>query len=222
MDAAAYDFAEARNRMVDSQVRPNKVTDPRIIAAMRDIPRELFVPPAMRAMAYIDEDVPLGRGRMLMEPMVIARLVQLLSASEGERVLVIGAGVGYGAALLAACGARVMALEEDRDLIEMARTALNGVAPQVALATGPLEAGWPQGAPYDAILLEGAVEWIPPALNSQLRMDVGRLATVLKQGPGMGQAVLAGPTSAGLSVQPVFDCGTPVLPSLRLKPGFVF
>jgi len=222
MDVPAPDFTEARNRMVDSQVRPNKVTDPRIIAAMREIPRELFVPPERRSMAYVDEDVPLGHGRVLIEPMVIARLVQLLSPAEGDRVLVVGAGSGYGAALLSACGTRVTALEDDRDLIEMARQTLNQVASQAALVVGPLEAGWAQGGPYDAILLEGAVEKIPAALSGQLRGDIGRLATVLKPGPGVGQAVLAEPTPVGLRAQPIFDCATPLIPSLKQKAGFVF
>ena len=222
MDVPAPDFTEARNRMVDSQVRPNKVTDPRIIAAMREIPRELFVPPERRSMAYVDEDVPLGHGRVLIEPMVIARLVQLLSPAEGDRGLVVGAGSGYGAALLSACGARVTALEDDRDLIEMARQTLNQVASQAALVVGPLEAGWAQGGPYDAILLEGAVEKIPAALSGQLRGDIGRLATVLKPGPGVGQAVLAEPTPVGLRAQPIFDCATPLIPSLKQKAGFVF
>ena len=112
MDHAAQAFAEARNRMVDSQVRPNKVTDPRIIAAMRQLPRERFLPPHLAPLAYADEDVPLGEGRVLIEPTVIARLVQLTAVAAGERALVVAAGTGYGAALLAACGARVTALEE--------------------------------------------------------------------------------------------------------------
>ena len=110
--ATAQAFAEARNNMVDSQVRPNKVTDPRIVAAMRQLPRERFLPPALAALAYADEDVPLGEGRVLIEPMVIARLVQLTAIAAGERALVVAAGTGYGAAVLAACGARVTALEE--------------------------------------------------------------------------------------------------------------
>ncbi len=222
MDAQAFDFAEARNRMVDSQIRPNKVADPRIIGAMREIPREIFVPAAQRSIAYIDEDIPIGHGRVLIEPMVIARLVQLLAPAEGDNVLVIAAAPGYGSALLAACGPRVTALEENLELADGMRSVLNHLAPSVTVVTGPLEAGWPNGAPYDAILLEGAVEQIPPALNGQLRAEGGRLATVLKPAPGMGQAVVAEPTPVGLRPYPVFDCGTPVIPSLKRKPGFVF
>ena len=222
MDVPTFDFADARNRMVDSQVRPNKVTDPRIIAAMREIPRELFVPPSLLKVAYIDRDIPLGRGRMLIEPMVIARLIQLLAVDEGDRVLVIGAGSGYGAAIVSACGARVTALEEERELIELGQGALNQLAPHVSVVTGPLEAGWPTNAPYDSILIEGAVETIPQELGGQLKADSGRLVAVVKPGPGVGQAVLAEPTPLGLRAQPMFDCATPVIPAFRTKPGFVF
>ncbi len=222
MDASALDYSEARNNMVDSQVRPNKVIDPRIIAAMRDLPREAFVPPQARDLAYIDEDVSIGNGRYLLEPMVIARLVQLLAPEEGEQALVIACGTGYGAALLAACGVRVTALEEDRDLLQAARNILTRISPEVMLVSGPLDAGWPKAAPYDLILIEGAVQQIPATLNTQLRADTGRLATVLKPGAGLGQAVLAEPTPVGLRPRPAFDCATPLLPSLQRRPGFVF
>ena len=145
----AQAFAEARNRMVDSQVRPNKVTDPRIIAAMRRLPRERFLPSRLASLAYADEDVPLGEGRVLIEPAVIARLVQLAAIATGERALVVAAGTGYGAALLAACGARVTALEDSASLQAIARSVLAELAPSVSLVAGPLAAGWPVGAPYE-------------------------------------------------------------------------
>lgn len=222
MDHAAFDFADARNRMVDGQIRPNRVSDPRILAAMREIPRELFLPPGLRPVAYIDNDIHLGGGRVLMEPLAIARLVQLLAPTEGERALVVAAGVGYGAALLAACGARVIALEEDPALLGLAQEALDTIAPSVRLVSGSLAAGWPSGAPYDMILLEGAVRQIPPVLGQQLRADGGRLSTVLAEPEIVSQMVLAEPTPAGLRALPIFDCATPPIPSLLPKPGFVF
>jgi protein-L-isoaspartate(D-aspartate) O-methyltransferase len=215
-------FADARNRMVDSQVRPNKVYDPRIIGAMRRLPRERFVPPAQVALAYADEDVPLGGGRVLMEPMVIARLVQLAAPVQGERALVVGAGPGYGAALLAACGVAVTALEDDPALTALARGALPLSAPEVQLVSGPLTAGWSEGAPWDIILIEGAVPAIPPAVAEQLRADGGRLVAVLAGARRTGQAVLAERTGAGLRAQPVFDCATPMLPAFRPVPAFEF
>ncbi len=222
MDSPGFDFAQARSRMVDSQVRPNKVADPRILRAMRELPRERFLPPRLRALAYIDEDVPLGAGRVLIEPMVIARLVQLAAPAKGDRALVVACGPGYGSALLAACGARVIALEEDRQLAETARETLQELVPSVDVVTGPLAAGWQAGAPYDIILIEGAVPDIPPPLARQLRLESGRLVGVLSVEGALGHAVLAEATPAGLRPRPVFDCATPVIPALRRKPGFAF
>jgi protein-L-isoaspartate(D-aspartate) O-methyltransferase len=222
MDLAAFDFADARTRMVDSQVRPNKVTDPRILAAMRALPRENFLPPGLAARAYGDDDVPLGGGRVMLAPMVIARLVQLLAPEVGQRALVVAAGTGYGAALLAACGPRVTALEEDPALRAIATRSLLAEAPAVELVAGPLAAGWPAGAPYDMILIEGAVPEVPAALATQLRADGGRLVAIRAGGGMVGQAVLAEPTHFGLRTRPMFDCAALPIPELRAKPGFVF
>jgi protein-L-isoaspartate(D-aspartate) O-methyltransferase len=222
MDRAPQAFTAARTRMVDSQIRPNKVIDPRIIAAMRRLPRERFVPERMAPLAYADDDVPLGGGRFLMEPMVIARLVQLTATVAGERALVVAAGTGYGAALLAACGARVTALEEVASLQTVARAVLAELAPSVGLVTGPLAAGWPPGAPYDVILIEGAIHEVPQAIGDQLHHQTGRLITILAGAARLGQAVLGEAHAGGLRMQPMFDCATPPIPSLMPSPGFVF
>ena len=216
------EFEDARNRMVDSQLRPNKVSDPRVLDAMRALPRERFLPPALRSRAYVDDDVRLGGGRAMIEPMVLGRLIQLAAPVAGERALVVAAGAGYGAAVLAALGVEVTALEEDRDLLALAREILPTAAPGVAIAEGPLAAGWPAGAPYNVILLEGAVRDIPAALAAQLVPNVGRLVTVLAGRGKTGKAVLAELTPLGLRPQPVFDCATPLIPSLLPEPGFVF
>ena len=223
------DYGAARDHMVDGQIRPNKVIDPRIIRAMRALPRERFVPPHLASLAYADEDVPLPRGRALMEPMVIARLAQLARVRDGERVLVVGAGPGYGAALLAACGGRVTALEEDEALLAIARRTLPEFAPGAVLVEGPLAAGQADGASWDVILIEGAVHAIPPAIAPQLNPRGGRLVTVLAHGNGAsgGQGVLAEPGQHGtpnavLRPQPMFDCATPLLPPLLPKPAFQF
>ena len=223
------DYASARDHMVDGQVRPNKVIDPRIIRAMRSIPRERFVPPHLVSLAYADEDVPLDRGRALMEPMVIARLVQLARVRGGDRVLVVGAGPGYGAALLAACGGQVTALEEDEALLAVARRTLPEFAPGVRLVAGPLAAGLAAGAPWDAIFIEGAVRAIPAAIALQLNPVGGRLVTVVMPGNVLsgGQGVLAEPgqhgaPSAKLRAAPIFDCATPLLPPLLPATAFQF
>lgn len=225
MDLPIADFAAARDRMVDGQVRPNKVIDPRIIRAMRSLKRERFLPPHLASLAYADEDVPLPGGRALMEPMVIARLVQLARVRPGDRVLVVAAGAGYGAALMAACGGVVTALEQDEALLAIARAVLPGAAPGVAILAGPVQEGVP--GPWDVVMIEGAVQDIPGPIALQLRPEGGRLVTVLAHGPGMGQGVLAeavrpGAPSATLRAQAHFDCATPLLPAFLARPGFKF
>jgi protein-L-isoaspartate(D-aspartate) O-methyltransferase len=222
MDAAPEFFADARNRMVDSQLRPNKVTDPRILHAMRTLPRERFLPPHLASLAYADEDVPLGGGRFLMEPMVLARLLQAAAPVAGDTALVVGAGTGYGAAVLAGCGVRVTALEEDAALRAEAQSALTTLAPNVMLVSGALAAGYPAGAPYDIILLEGAVAAIPPAFEKQLRTEGGRLVGVIARSGATSDAVLAEVTPAGLRAAAIFDCAIKPLPSLMPPPVFVF
>ena len=223
------DFAQARDHMVDGQVRPNKVIDPRVIRAMRSLPRERFLPPHLASLAYADEDVLLPRGRALMEPMVIARLVQSARVRDGDRVLVVGAGPGYGAALMAACGGQVTALEEDEALLAIARRTLPEFAPGAALVAGPLAAGQAMGAPWNVILIEGAVRTIPPVIALQLSPQGGRLVTVLTPGNAAsgGQGVLAEPgqhdaPNPVLRTQPVFDCTTPLLQPLLPVPAFQF
>ncbi len=214
-------MARARELMVDGQVRPNRVVDPRIIRAMRTLPRERFLPDAVRDLAYADLNVPLGAGRVLLAPVVIARLTQVAAVTEGERVLVVAAGPGYGAALLAACGGLVTALEEDAALVARARAVLPEVAPAVRIEQGKLSAGWPEAAPYDVIMVEGAAPVVPPALGEQLRPG-GRLVGILAGRGHAGQAVIAEATPVGLHPQPVFDCAAPAIPALTPPPGFVF
>jgi protein-L-isoaspartate(D-aspartate) O-methyltransferase len=220
--ASPDDFAGARKCMVDSQIRPNRVTDPRILSAMRRLPRERFIPARVTALAYADEDVPLGAGRFLMEPMVFAKLLQAASLRDNERVLVVGAGTGYGAAVLAACGCRVTALEEEASLLAIADASLPVEAPGVTLVSGPLSAGWPALAPYDLILIEGAVPCIPPTLAAQTRQETGRIVAAIYGEGRITQAVIAEATAAGLGISPLFDCATPPIPSLRLAPVFAF
>jgi protein-L-isoaspartate(D-aspartate) O-methyltransferase len=219
------DTAEARRRMVDGQLRPNRVVDPRLIAAMLEIPRERFLPPSLAARAYTDEDVPLPGGRALVEPMVIARLLQMLALRDGDRLLIVGAGTGYAAAVAARCGARVTALEEDAALLAIARRAVPAFASAVdlSLVAGPLAGGHAAGAPYDAILIEGEVPEIPEAIAGQLA-EGGRLATVLAAASrGLSSRAVLGRRLAGaLNVSDAFDCATLPLPQFRPAPRFVF
>ena len=213
------DFTAARNLMVDGQLRPNKVSNPRILAAMRRLKREQFVPAAQSAFAYIDDDLKIAPGRALCKPLVLARLIQLAAPREGETALVVGAGTGYGAAVLAACGVHVTALEEDPALVAQGRQAVAG-AP-VSFVTGRLADGWAEGAPYDLVLIEGAVRAIPERL-ARLVSQHGRLVTVLAPAGAVSVAVLAEPTTGGLSVRPAFDAAAPLLPQLLPAPAFQF
>jgi protein-L-isoaspartate(D-aspartate) O-methyltransferase len=219
------DFSGARQFMVDCQVRPNKVTSLRLLDALRTLPRERFLPQSAAPLAYADEDVPLGHGRVMLAPMVLARLVQaILSAADGGRALVVGAGTGYGAAVLAACGFNVTACENDAALLALARPALAAFAPSVSLVeTDPAE---PPKGPFDAILIEGGFEVLPPAITAELaprRGDAGgRLYGIRRDGSGIGHAVAGEMTAAGLALRPLFDAFTPSLPGLVAAPSFVF
>jgi protein-L-isoaspartate(D-aspartate) O-methyltransferase len=221
----APEMGAARKHMVDGQLRPNRVTDPRLLAAMGEIPRERFLPPHLAARAYADEDVRLPGGRALIEPMVIAKLLQLLAIRDGDRVLVVGAGTGYAAAVAARCGGRVVALEEDAALAADARRAVAGLATpdSLRLVEGPLAGGFPDGAPYDAILIEGEVPEIPAPIAAQLA-EGGRLATVLAAAArGLSpRAVLGRRVAGSFGTVDAFDCATIALPAFRRAPGFVF
>lgn len=228
------DFAKARLNMVDGQLRPNKVTDAALLAAMGEVPREAFLPAERRALAYADEDVPVGPGsgvagsgvaafdvpgRHLLEPMVFARLVQAAEVTAGTRVLVVAAGVGYGAAVLARCGARVVALEAPGPLAD----ALPARVPGVTVVSGPVTEGWAAAAPYDVILIEGAVEHVPAAIEAQLA-EGGRLLTVIAAPRRfvLGRAVRRVRLAGTVTEVPLFDAGTPVLAEFRRAPAFVF
>jgi protein-L-isoaspartate(D-aspartate) O-methyltransferase len=215
------DFATARQHMVDGQVRTADVTDLRILSAMLEIPRERFVPPASAKLAYLDLDLPVGEGesRRLLKPMVLAKLIHAADISPGDRILDVGCATGYGAAVLARIAGQVVALEQDANLAQAARTALSGQA-NVTIASGPLKAGWPQGSPYDVILLEGAIETQPDTFLSQLR-DGGRLVCVLGSGPG-SKAMLYCRSGDELGGRPIFDATAALLPGFARAPVFTF
>ena len=215
------DFAAARRNMVDGQVRTADVTDLRIISAMLEIPRERFVPPASVGLAYLDLDLPVGKNgsRRLLKPMVLARLIHAADIMPGDRVLDIGCATGYGAAVLAHVAGQVVALEQNADLAQAARTALSE-QPNVSVVSGPLTAGWPQGSPYDAVVLEGGTEIPPESFLSQLK-EGGRLVCVLGGGPG-SKAMRYCRSGDELGGRPVFDATAAVLPGFAKTPVFAF
>src|SRR5436190_21707970 len=151
------DFSTARRMMVDGQIRTSDVTDLRIIAAFQNVPRERFVAPSMTALAYLDIDAPVAEGesaRRMLKPMVLSKLIQAAKITDTDRVLVVGCGTGYSAAILASLAGSVVALEEDAALAGQAAKTLSALGhSNVEVVRGPLTQGWPAGAPYDAILI---------------------------------------------------------------------
>jgi len=166
-------FEQMRLAMVESQLRTTAVNDPRVIAAMGNVPREQFVPGECAAIAYIDRAIRLEGNRALNPPMATGRLLTEARPRPTDRALVVGSATGYGAALLAQLVSSVVALEEDPALLRIARAA--GLPSHVAIVEGPLKAGWKKQAPYDLILIDGAVEYVPQPIIDQLA-DGGRLA----------------------------------------------
>jgi protein-L-isoaspartate(D-aspartate) O-methyltransferase len=215
-------FDAARTHMIDSQIRPNKVTDDRVLKAFAGIRRELFVPERFRQVAYTDEDLPLGSGRYLMEPMVAARLLQAAAIERTDTVLIIGAGTGYEAALAAFLARNVVAVEEDAELARRARAALveHAIA-SVSVVEAPLREGYRPRAPFDVILFGGAVGELPSEIVSQLAED-GRLLAVVKPGNPVGRATLTTRTGGVLARRVIFDAATPLLPGFLPKPEFLF
>ena len=216
------DFAAARANMVDCQLRTNKVRDGRLIHAFETVPRELFVPARQRAIAYVDEDLEIAPGRYLIEPMVLARLLQAAAVAPDDLVLEIGGGCGYGTAILAQLGATVVSLESDKALAAAAAEAQAQLGiDNVLMVAGALSEGYDKQAPYNVIVINGAVGEIPDAIAEQLA-EAGRLVAVVRGDTAPGQAVLVERHGANISRRVLFDAATPVLPEFVRVPGFVF
>ena len=216
------EFGAARAHMIESQLRPNKVMDGRVLGAFAEIRREFFVPEHLRAVAYIDADLPIGGGRYLMEPMVVARLLQAAMIERTDTVLIIGAGKGYEAAVAAMLARSVIALEDNPELARRARAALvdHSIA-SVSVVEEPLSQGYRPRAPYDVILFCGAVVEVPSEIDSQLA-EGGRLLATVKSASGIGRATLRTRTGGLIARRVLFDAATPLLPGFSPKPAFVF
>lgn len=216
------DFTAARQNMVEGQVRTNKVIDEDLIAAMRAVPREQFLPASLRGIAYVDEDLPLGKQRYAVEPMVLARLLQSLELDRDAKLLVIGTNGGYSAAVAARLVDSVIAVESDEALMAIARDGWRATgATNVTGVVGPLDAGYAAGAPYDAILIEGGVEHVPASLTAQLA-EGGMLACMFRGTDGISRALLMTERDGAIGRRILFDAGTPTLPGFERPPAFVF
>ena len=215
------DFAVARQNMVLSQLEPNQVTDPSVTEAMASVPREAFVPSHLAGVAYVDEDLEIAPGRYVIEPVVLARMLQAADIKPGDLVLDIGCGTGYSTAVLARLAATVVALENESDLAARATETLARLAvDNAAVVTGPLALGMAAQGPYDVIVLQGAIPDLPAALGEQLADD-GRLVAVTGSG-GTGKATLFGRHDGVISGAILFDAGIPPLPGFEQPDEFIF
>ena len=219
------DFATARQKMVDGQVRTADVTDHRILDAMLALPREEFVPVAKRALAYLDLDLDVSEAgsvpRCLIKPMLMAKLLQAAEIGPGDHLLVVGCATGYAAAVAARLAGKVTATERDEVLAAKARDALAKVGlSNVTVKVAEPPDGDSADAPYDVILLNGATEVAPETLCGQLR-DGGRLVGVFaaSQPP---RATIVTRSHGDFGHRTLFDASAPVLPGLERVPAFVF
>lgn len=203
--------------MVASQLRTTAVNDPRVVEAMGAVQRERFVPADRTAFAYLDISQPIGPGRSLPSPMVLGRLLTEARVRPHERALVIGAGSGYAAAVLAQLVAQVVALEEDADLAAIGGAAL---PPTVQQVSGPLVDGWSASAPYDVILFDGAVERVPQAIVAQLA-EGGRIAAAIVDG-GVTRLAIGRGVAGGFGMTIFADAEAPILPGFAVPDGFRF
>jgi protein-L-isoaspartate(D-aspartate) O-methyltransferase len=218
------DYAAARTLMVETQIRTEGVTDYRIIRTMADIPRERFVPSRARPFAYTDIDIAVkddGHTRHMIRPATLARLIQAAAIAPGDFVLVVGCGTGYTAAVIANLATSVIALESDEHLAQSAGATLTDLEiGNVAVVTGPLEAGYPAEAPYDVIFVDGAVEFVPEALLAQLK-EGGRLVAVVGYNRA-ASAMVYTRTDDDIGSWPAFDAFVPALPGFSHPRAFVF
>ena len=215
------EYVVQRANMVECQLRAGRVTNSALLDAMGSVAREQFAPVALKPVAYVDEDLAF-QGRILLEPMVFARLAQAAGPGPDDYVLDIGAGLGYSSAVLGRVASAVVALESDGALAEGARKALAAAGgDNVLVVEGPLEAGCPDEAPFNLIFIEGAVASVPPMLLDQLA-EGGRLAAVVRPGGGLGRAQIFTKRDGVVSALTVFDAGTPYLSGFEPRQEFVF
>lgn len=214
IEPAFPDFAAARAAMVDSQLRPQGVTDPSVLAAMGRVKRENFLPEHSRPLAYVDRAVAIGEGRFIAAPAVLGQLLTAMAPEPGERALVVGAGTGYSAAVLGAMGVEVIAVESSADLAAVAR------GRNIEVIEAPLEGGYAAAAPYDQILIDGAVDDIPEAIIDQL-VDRGRLGAALAD-RGITRLIIGRKAGQAFGFLSIGDAGVPALPGFSRPKEFTF
>ena len=208
------DFTTARATMVENQLRPQGVTDEGVLRAMAAVRREKFLPRRTQAVAYVDRSVAMGSGRFLSSPAVLGQLLTQMAPQAGQSALIVGAGTGYSAAVLKDIGLDVVALESDSKLAAHSRE--NGID----VIEEPLENGWKKAAPYDQILIDGAVEYVPEPIVKQLA-EGGRLGTALVD-RGVTRLIVGRAVGGAFGYLSVGDAGVPALPGFTRPRAFIF
>ena len=210
--------ADMRSAMIDSQLRTNDVIDAAVVGAMAAVPREAHVPAHLASVAYTDRAIALGHSRALNAPLVTGRMLVAAAIRPGQRVLLIGSATGYTAAVLARLGAEVHAVEEQAELMAMAQAATSEA--NIDWVAGPLSAGAPNAAPFDRIIVEGAIETLPETLTAQLA-DGGRLVAARPDGAvtRLVQGVKAGGV---IALRSFADMDVAPLPGFAAPAGFTF
>lgn len=216
------DYALSRFNMIEGQIKTNRVTDPYVLDAMAEVPREDFVPTAKKGVAYIDDAVEVSKGRFMLEPMVLARMLESCALKETDIVLDIGCNTGYSTAILAKIVSTVVALEEDEVLAKSASDTLNALGVDNAVVvTGPMTEGVVKQAPYDVILFNGAVEEVPEVIKNQLA-DGGRLVAITAGKSTMSTVSVYTRNNELLSKRDIMEAGVALLPGFEVKKGFSF
>jgi protein-L-isoaspartate(D-aspartate) O-methyltransferase len=215
------DFETLRTVMVDTQVRPSDVTKFPIIDAMLSVPREDFVPDDRRDAAYVDDNLDLGGGRVILEPRTMGKMLDALDIQGSEVVMDLGCGLGYSTALLARLAEFVVAVEEDEARVTEAQANLSAHdVDNAAVVHGTLAAGAPKQGPYDVIVLEGAADQVPDTLVDQLK-DGGRMAVLFSEG-ALGVMRIGYKLDGAMTWRMAFNAGAPVVPGFERRPAFTF
>ena len=214
------DFSSRRIMMVNTQVRPSDVTKFVIIEAMLAVPREVYVPVAMREAAYMGENVEIAQDRVILEARSFAKMLDVLDVQPGERVLDLGCGLGYSTAVIARLVDAVVAVEENEALVVEAQCKLSAEGvDNAAILNGPLVAGAAKHAPFDVITIQGGVEVVPDALVAQLR-EGGRIGAIFIEG-ALGVARVGYKINGVLVWRYAFNAAAPLLPGFAKKRSFV-
>lgn len=216
------DFVLMRQNMVKGQILPEEVTHPLVLEAFLKVPKEAFVPRQLSHIAYMDENFPLNANRVLLRPAALAKLLQALNPSQGDKILYIACGSGYGPALLNHMGAYVVALESEPSLSQEAERVIQELnIPSIEIILGPLEEGWEAGAPYDKMIIEGAIEFVPETLVKQLKDD-GVIATLQRTKEGSVKAFLYIKERHTFTEIYLFDAFAPLLKVFKKEKPFIF